>query len=103
MAVGVYTQTLIIEHLAVRTLTTTHKEDKVVLGSKLRYVWHTIGHRTTDGIKTLKCGIGRDMSLDIFDDAIKFIERLSGLRIQIYVAREIKLCNLVATLDDDGL
>ena len=58
MGVRVHAQTLIIEHLAVRALSTTDKEDEVVLRGKLRDIGHAVGHRTADGVETLEGGTG---------------------------------------------
>ena len=43
------------------------------------------------------------MRLDIVDDTTELVERLSGLRIEVDVAREIELGNLIATLDYNGV
>ena len=103
MSIRIHAQALVVEHLSVRTLPSAHKQDKVVLGSKLRYVWHAVGYRTTDGVEALKGGIRRYVRLDVIDDAVKLVERLGGLRIEVDVACKIEFCNLVATLDDDSL
>ena len=42
------------------------------------------------------------MRLDIIDDTVVLIERLSGLRIEIDVTGEIKTFDLVEALNDDG-
>ena len=56
VGVGIDTQTLVVEHLAIRALTATDKEDKIVAGGKLRDVWHTVGNTAADGVETLEGG-----------------------------------------------
>ena len=76
VGIGIDTQALIEQHLAIRTLAPTDKEDEVVLGGELRDVRHAVGYRATDGVKALERSIGGDVFLDIFDDAMELVERL---------------------------
>ena len=102
VGVGIDTQAFVVEHLAVGTLTTADKEDEVVARGELRDVRHTVGDGAADGVEALKGGGGRDVRLDVVDDAVVLVERLRGLRIEIDVAREVETLHLVEVLDDDG-
>ena len=102
VAVGVDAQTLVEEHLAVGALAATDEEDEVVLGGKLRDVGHAVGHGAADGVEALEGGLGRDMRLDIVDDAMELVERLRGLAVEVDVAREVEGGDLVEALDDNG-
>ena len=102
VGVGIDTQALVVEHLAVGTLTPADEEDEVVAGGKLRDVRHTVGDGAADGVEALEGGAGRDVRLDIFDDTVVLVERLRGLGIEVDVAREVELLHLVEVLDDDG-
>ena len=79
VGIGVDTQALVKEYLAITALTTTDKEDKVVLGSETGDVRHAVRHTTADGVEALEGSVGGDMLLDIFDNLMKLIERLGGL------------------------
>ena len=79
MTVRIDLQALVKEHLTITALSATDKQNQVVARGKLRDIRHTVGHRTTDGIETLKMGVGGDMRLDIVDDTVVFIKRLGGL------------------------
>lgn len=103
MAVGVNTEALVIKNLAVRALAPTDKEDKIVLGSKLRDVWHAVGNRAADGIEALKRGRRRNMGLNVIDNPVELIERLGGLGIQVDIAGKIEFCNLIAAFDNNGV
>ena len=102
VGVGIDTQAFVVEHLAVGTLTTADKEDEVVARGELRDVRHTVGDGAADGVEALKGGGGRDVRLDVVDDAVVLVERLRGLGIEIDVTREVKTLHLVEILDDDG-
>ena len=56
VGVGIDTQTLVVEHLTIRALTATDKEDEIVAGGKLRDVWHTIGNTAADSVEALEGG-----------------------------------------------
>ena len=47
--------------------------------------------------------MGRYMFLDILDDAMKLVKRLSGLTVEVDVAREIQLAYLIEMLDDNSI
>ena len=102
VGVGIHAQTLVVEHLAVRTLATTDEEDEVVLGGKLRDVGHAVGNGAADGIEALEGGLGGDVRLDIVDDAMELVERLRGLTVEVDIVREVKFRHLVKTLNDDS-
>ena len=103
VGVGIDTQAFVVEHLTIRAFASTDKEDKVVLGGKLRDVGHAVGHRAADGVERAEGGIGRDVLLDILDDAMELVERLGGLRIEVDVAREVELRHVVEMFNDDGI
>jgi hypothetical protein len=54
MGIGIDPQALVEEHLSIAALVATHEEDEIVTGRKLRNIRHTISHRPTDGVETLK-------------------------------------------------
>ena len=64
---------------------------------------HAVGHRATDGIETLEGGALGDMRLDVVDDAVKLVERLRGLGVEVDVAGEVEFLHFVEILDDNGL
>ena len=103
MRIGIDAQTFVIEHLAIRALSSADKEYEVVLGGKHRDVWHTVGYRTADGVEGTEGGVWRDMLLDIFDDAMELVKRLGGLRIRVDVARKIQLADFGQMLHDNGI
>ena len=103
MAVGVHAQALVEKHLSIGTLTTTDKEDEIVLCGKAGDIRHAVGYRAADGVEALEGGTLRYVRLDIVDDAMELIERLRGLGVKIDVAGEIELCHLIEVLDNDGL
>ena len=102
VTVGIYAQALVEEHLAVGTLAAADEEHQIVAAGKLRDVGHAVGNGTADGVEAAEGGVGRDVLLDILDDAVELVERLRGLGIEIDVAREVKTLHLVEVLDDDG-
>ena len=102
MAVGVHPQTLIEEHLAVRTLPTADEENHVVFRGETGDVRHAVGYRATDGVETLERGPLGDMRLDVVDDPMELIERLRGLGVEVDVAGEVEFHHFVEVLDDDG-
>ena len=79
VGIGVHAQTLVIEHLAIRALAPADEEYQVVARSKLRDIGHAVGHTTADGVEALERGFGRDVRLDVVDDAMELVERLRGL------------------------
>ena len=95
--------TLLEEHLTIRTLSSAYKEHQVVLSSKMRNIGHTIGHLSADSVKTLKRSTLYDVLLTVFDDAMKLIETLRRLGIEINIAREIQFFHILKTFYDDGL
>ena len=95
MAVGVHPQTLIEEHLAVRTLPTADEENHVVFRGETGDVRHTVGYRATDGVETLERGPLGDMRLDVVDDPMELIERLRGLGVEVDVAGEVEFHHFV--------
>ena len=74
VGIGIDTTALVEEYLAITTLTATDEENEVVTGGKLRDVGHAVGYGTTDGIEGAEGGIGRDMRLDIVDDAVELFQ-----------------------------
>ena len=56
---------------------------------------HTVCHLPADGVEAAERGVGRDVALYVVDDAVELVERLGGLRIQIYVAREVERLHIV--------
>ena len=90
MGVGVDTQTLVEEHLAITTLASADEEDQVVTGGKLRDIRHAVGDGATDGVETLEGGLRGDMHLDVVDDTVELIERLRRLAVQTNILREVK-------------
>ena len=102
MAVRVHAQALVEKHLSIGTLTTTDKENKIVLRGKAGDIRHAVGHRTADGVEALKGSTFGNMRLDIVDDAMELIERLRGLGVEIDVAGEVELFHLIEVLDDNG-
>ena len=103
MGIGVDTQALIEQHLTIRALAPTDKEDEVVLGSELRDVRHAVGYGATDGIEALKGSVGGDVILDIFDNAMKLVERLGGLTVEVDVARKVELFDIIEMFDNNGM
>ena len=103
MGIGVDTQTLIEQHLAIGALASTDKENEVVFGGKLRDVRHAVGYRATDSIEALEGGIRGDMILDIFDDAMELVERFGGLTVEVDVARKIELLDIIEMFDNNGM
>ena len=86
MGIGIDAAALVVEHLAVGALTAADEEDEVVTGGELRDVGHAVGYGATDGVEALEGGIGRDMFLNILDNAMELVERFSSLRIEVDVA-----------------
>ena len=72
-----------------------------MLGGKTGDIRHAVGNRTADGVEAPEGSLGRDMRLDVVDDAVELIERLRGLAVEIDIAGEVELGDLVETLDDD--
>ena len=103
VGVGIDALTLVEEHPAVTALATTDKEDEVVAGGKLRDVGHAVGHRAANGVEALEGGARGDVRLDIVDDAVKLVERLGGLRVEINVAGEVEVFHFVEVLNDNGV
>ena len=103
VGVGIHTQALVEEYLAVGALSATDEKDEVVAGSKLRDIRHAVGNTTADSVERAEGGLGGDVLLDVLDDAVVLVERLCGLGVEIDVAREIKAFHLVEVLDDDGV
>ena len=79
VTVGVDALTFVEEHLTVTALASAHKEHEVVACGKCRYVGHTVGHLSADGVEALERGFGGYMFLYILDDTVKFVERLRCL------------------------
>ena len=102
MGVGVDALALAKEHLAVAALTAADEEDEVVAGGKLRDALHAVGHGTADGVERAEGGRGGYVAADILNDAVKLVERLRGLRVEVDVAGEVKTLRLVETFNDDG-
>ena len=88
MAVGVHmqAQALVVEHLAIRTLSATDEKDEVVLGGKTGDIGYAVGDGTADGVEALEGGFGRDMGLDVVDDTMELIERLRGLAVEVDIS-----------------
>ena len=102
MAVGVHMQALVVEHLAVRTLSAAVEKDEVVLGGKTGDIGYAVGNGTADGVEALEGSFGRDMGLDVVDDTMELIERLRGLAVEVDIAGEVEFSDLVEVLDDDS-
>ena len=103
VTVGVDALTFVEEHLTVTALAPAHEEHKVVTTGECRNVRHSVGHLTADGVETLECGIRRYMFLYIFNDTMKFVERLSRLRVEIDIPRKIKTLHLLNICNHDSL
>ena len=81
VGIGIDTLALAEQHLAIGTLTATDEEDEIMSRGELRDVWHTVGHRATDGVEALESSRRTDVFLDVFDDTMELVERLGGLAI----------------------
>ena len=103
IAVGIDAVALLEQHLTITALSSRHKQYKVVTRSKRRYVWHTVGYLSADGIEALELGSFAHVFLYVFYDAMESVERLSGLRIQIDVAREVKTLHVFHLLYYNGM
>ena len=69
----------------------------------MRDIGHSVGDITADSVETLKGGLGRDVLSDVFDDALKFVERLRRLGIEINIMREIESLGIFEFLNHDGM
>lgn len=103
VASGVDAEALVEQHPSVGTLAAADEEDDVVACSKGGDAGHTVGHLSADGVETTEGGIGRDVRLDIFHDALKLVEALRGLRIEIDVVVEVEAAGIVNILDDRSM
>ena len=103
IAVGIDAMALLEQHLTITALSSRHKQYKVVTRSKRRYVWHTVGYLSADGIEALELGSFAHVFLYVFYYTMETIERLSGLRIQIDIAREVKTLNVIHLLYYNGM
>ena len=103
MAVGVDGEALVEEYLAVAALAAADKEDNIVVLGKLGDVGHAVGHLTTDGVEAAEGRRGGNVVLDVVDDAVKLVEALRRLRVEIDVAVEVEMLHVVELLDDDGV
>ena len=101
MTVGVHSLTLIEENPAVTTFPPTNKEKQIMTGSEGCNARHTIRYLSADGIETLERSIRRDIQLDILDDPLELIQRLSGLGLQIDIATEIQPLHILETGNDN--
>ena len=102
MGIRIDTQTLVEQHAPVTALPTADEKNEVVFRCKIGNVRHSVCHITANGVETLKRGFGRDVLLDILDDAVKLVKRFRGLGIEIDITREIEFANLLETLYDNG-
>ena len=99
MAVGVHMQALVVEHLAIRTLSATDEKDEVVLGGKTGDIGYAVGDGTADGVEALEGGFGRDVGLDVVDDTMELIERLRGLTVEVDIAGEVEVVPYFVPID----
>ena len=56
---------------------------------------HAVGHRAADGVEALEGGALGDVRLDVVDDAVKLVERLRGLGVEVDVAGEVEFLDFV--------
>ena len=85
VTVGVYTFAFGKKHLAVAAFLSAYKEDNIVAGSKISNIGHAVSHLPTNGIEAPERSFGRNMLLNIVDDAVEFVKTLRSLRIKIDV------------------
>ena len=81
----------------------THEKHQVVAGGKIGDVGHAIGYLTADGVEATEDGIGRDVLLDVLDDAMKLAQILRGLGIEIDVAAEVELADILEVGHHNGM
>ena len=101
MTVGIHSLTFIEENPAITTFPPTNKEEQIMTGSEGSNARHAVRYLSADSIEAFECGIGRDILLDILDDPLELIQRLSGLGIQIDIATEIQLLHILETGNDN--
>ena len=70
---------------------------------KLGDVGHAVGHLAADGVEAAESRRGGDVVLNVVDDAVKLVETLCRLGVEIDVAVEVEMLHVVELLDDDGV
>lgn len=103
VGIGIDAQALVEQYLAVAALATADEKDEVMAGSKGGDVGHAVGYVATDGVETAEGGLGRYVLLDVLDDALKLVERLGGLGVEVDITGEVELLHVFKLLDNDCL
>mgnify|MGYP007070224369 CR=1 FL=1 len=102
VTVAVHPPAFLEEHLSVAALPSRHKEDEVMTSGKSRDVRHAVRHLSADSIEALEGCCWRDVSLYILYYTVKLIERLSSLRVKVYITGEVQFLHLIEVLYHDG-
>ena len=93
--IGVGVETFGKEDLTVATLLATHEDDEFVGCSKFAYLVDAIGYLTADGVVALEGVSACVECIDFLYDLLESLQGLGGLGIEIYVAIEVDVVDVV--------